>query len=456
MNQETLDLIQKPRCGIKDRMRRRADRGNNLSAQALIRKKRFILYGGQHRKLRVSYSLNGYPARYNSSRELVDEQIKRAFDIWSEHAQIDFKKVDGNADIKMSFAERRHKPCGMVFDGSGSELAHAFAPDEESEVHFDLAENWSTNGDDPASIDIFTTAAHEIGHALGIAHSYVNESLMAPRYVYIPKLKLHSDDIAGIQELYGERFSKEKQLERKQQPTPDLCEEPSFDAITRIQNGSTYIFKGNYYWPLTDSGLAKIIPDPIAKGWPGLPGSIDAAATFRDNRTYFFKGDKYWSFMNMQPESGYPKLIKGTFKNIPNNIDAVFMYNQDNEVYFFKGDKYWRYNQDSKESVYGEYPRSITDYWRGVPSNLNDVFTWEDNRTFFFKGNQYYRFNEQDDEVDGKADPPFPRPTAYWWLACGTSTLNQTSPSSNDNEFLTQPDGELAKANLETNRKSGI
>jgi len=47
---------------------------------------------------------------------------------------------------------------------------------------------------------MFHVALHEFGHALGLDHSNVTDSVMFPYVeVYNPDIALHSDDIQGIQ-----------------------------------------------------------------------------------------------------------------------------------------------------------------------------------------------------------------------------------------------------------------
>lgn len=52
--------------------------------------------------------------------------------------------------------------------------------------------------------NLFQVVVHEMGHSIGLDHSSVPGSLMAPTYMgYMPNFKLSQDDIEGIQALYG-------------------------------------------------------------------------------------------------------------------------------------------------------------------------------------------------------------------------------------------------------------
>lgn len=178
----------------------------------------------------------------------------------------------------------------------------------------------------------------------------------------------------------------------------DLCVDSNLDAITRTEDGNSYVFKGEFYWLLTSEGLAKGYPRRIGVDWDGLPGSLDAALTWADGKTFFFKGNKYWRFRNRRRDVGYPKLISAGFAGIPDDIDAAFVWSGNGRTYIFKGAEYWRFDSKADPPVGSEYPRSIK-VWNGVPAHLNAAFKWENNVTYFFKGNQYYRFNDKDFKV---------------------------------------------------------
>ena len=54
-------------------------------------------------------------------------------------------------------------------------------------------------------VNLMLVAAHEFGHALGLAHSNAPNSLMAPIYYgYVPDYQLDIDDVKAIQQLYGD------------------------------------------------------------------------------------------------------------------------------------------------------------------------------------------------------------------------------------------------------------
>jgi hypothetical protein len=52
----------------------------------------------------------------------------------------------------------------------------------EGDSHFDEDEDWADSGSPTDGFDFITVAAHELGHALGIDHSNIEDALMFPFY----------------------------------------------------------------------------------------------------------------------------------------------------------------------------------------------------------------------------------------------------------------------------------
>ena len=91
--------------------------------------------------------------------------------------------------------------CRYPFDNSDRVLAHAYFP-KDGRAHFDEDETF-THGTS-SGFNLLLVAVHEFGHSLGLRHSNVEEAIMYPYYTgYVPDMKLHPDDIVGIQYLYG-------------------------------------------------------------------------------------------------------------------------------------------------------------------------------------------------------------------------------------------------------------
>lgn len=206
------------------------------------------------------------------------------------HIDIRFEKYDhGDSD---------------PFDGPGGTLAHAYFPVYGGDVHFDDSEKWTINVGSgkkciskaltirvlPEGIlgtnlrnstlpgtNFFQVAVHEFGHALGLSHSDVRGAVMYPFYGgYDPAFSLHSDDVDGIQALYG----------ASENPGPN-DDEDSFGAGS---GKPTTTVKP----PITTTNPSNTPSPPTSDGDPELcnDGSIDTIFNSKEGVTYVFKGTR--------------------------------------------------------------------------------------------------------------------------------------------------------------------
>jgi hypothetical protein len=135
----------------------------------------------------------------------VRGEIERALREWQRYAKVTFAPADqagGTRTIDILFARGAHGDP-YPFDGRGRVLAHTFYPAPPNsepiagDMHLDADEDWHSGTD----TDLFSVVLHEAGHALGLAHSDQPGAVMYPYYRM--STGLTSDDIAGIQDLYG-------------------------------------------------------------------------------------------------------------------------------------------------------------------------------------------------------------------------------------------------------------
>ncbi len=134
-------------------------------------------------------------------------QIVAAFAAWSAVADITFVEVaDNGLAFNAAGATGDIRIAGHTFDGPSGVLAHGFFPPNNGvsaagDIHFDTSENWKIGFGGPG-FSIFQVTAHEIGHAIGLNHTGVPNSLMNPFYTEAfsgPQ----ADDIAGARFIYG-------------------------------------------------------------------------------------------------------------------------------------------------------------------------------------------------------------------------------------------------------------
>jgi hypothetical protein len=139
------------------------------------------------------------------SPSTVQSEVERAFQVWATYANVTFSPAQMQGAVRsidILFASGAHGDA-YPFDGPGGVLAHTFYPAPQNgepiagDMHFDADENWHAGTD----TDLFSVALHETGHALGLGHTSDPGAVMYPYYRM--QTGLTSDDIAGIQALYG-------------------------------------------------------------------------------------------------------------------------------------------------------------------------------------------------------------------------------------------------------------
>ncbi|KAM4566425.1 vitronectin a [Odontesthes bonariensis] len=158
-------------------------------------------------------------------------------------------------------------------------------------------------------------------------------------------------------------------------PDPDakVCSGRPFDSFMQVKNGSTYAFRGEYFFELDQKSVVAGYPKLIKDVW-GISGPIDAAFTRMNcqGKTYIFKGNKYWRFDDGELEDDYPRDISVGFDKIPDYVDAAFAlpspgHHGKEKVFFFKSDQYYVYeflHQPSHEECVTMSERSPSTLFR--------------------------------------------------------------------------------------------
>lgn len=461
IDQRTQELMVRPRCGNVDSTygvitgQGRMDLGQNTrpigADRRRRRRKRYTEAPSMWKRTNLTFRLINYSA--DMSRSKTREVIRDAFTLWSDSTQLEFTEAtSGEADIMIQFASSYHQD-GYPFDGKGMILAHAFFPGtgKGGDTHFDDDETWTINSTD--GVDLFMVAAHEFGHALGLAHSADPGALMYPWYQgFSGKFVLPRDDMEGIQKLYGppvgerefrpsvsliptgEGDDDRQRARYDDTPTqpddrsdvgdrgiPDPCTTP-IDAIAIIRS-DIFIFFGQYFLRMEAQKMTKENVTNIHQFWYNLPSSvkkIDAAwERPTDRKIIFFAGDRFWEYSSNHLVSQFPKEgLPITEFGIPadiKHIDAVFTWGFNKRTYFVSGDMYWKLDENNTRVEY-DYPRDMS-IWRGVPVPLDAAFKYWDEKTYFFKGKSYWKFYD----LKMRVEKSYPRSIAEDWLNCGTA-----------------------------------
>nr|QDW81105.1 metalloproteinase [Cydia pomonella granulovirus] len=236
----------------------------------------------------------------------IKQETRFAFGVWEEAIShkgvVRFCEVGDNvsgADIKIVFARGEHGDK-FSFDGAGGVLGHAFCPPRmgvknahypsEGEVHLDSDEWWLTQDQAPTDNGTYylPVVTHEIGHALGLYHSSVRNSIMYQLY-NSDHLQLDKDDLNGLEQLYidNEYY---KNATNKTIKTTD-----GTDSLTTTYNATTTTPIIKVIYPLPD-WVYETMSNSVHEICQFVPKCV---ACIR-GEYYVFSEQKYWRFRDFE------------------------------------------------------------------------------------------------------------------------------------------------------------
>ena len=138
-----------------------------------------------------------------------EQQFEKAAAIWSSYAKINLALVSDDGTALGASGNQQDDPrFGDIriaaYPQPSGTLAYASAPPplnggtDAGDIEFNSNIAWKVND----NYDIETVALHEMGHSLGLDHSAISSAVMYAYYNGI-KSNLTTDDVSGIQSLYG-------------------------------------------------------------------------------------------------------------------------------------------------------------------------------------------------------------------------------------------------------------
>ncbi|KAK9882895.1 hypothetical protein WA026_023694 [Henosepilachna vigintioctopunctata] len=411
LNNETIQLMKKPRCGVQDHP------------------EKFTIYRDRvkwkHNKIRWKFLLGSW----------LDQKVaQKCFEEWARHTNLSFYRNETSPNILISYGRRYHKyskrcmgisKCPYDFDGRGLVLGHSHYPDGVNEgaepcyeIHLDIDERWDrniTNKSIPYGYtSLYQTLLHEIGHSLGLFHSSANPSVMYSFYNDSrSKLELEQDDIYAIQSLYGKpkrfnvRNKKVLNSPTMRTPTttttttdvislnpPNLCSvNNNIDRIL-VVNNHLYLFYKDWVWVIS-LNKKRIEPPMRLKDYIGIPelNFHDGGHIYQrpSGEIILFHKTKYYLIDSTNFKVQYEQPIENM--GLPKNIIIQGVVNT------YTGKTYIIFNNNlcvEYDECAGRYKsiKLIDDVFPGIPQRIDHVFRYTNGKIYFFKNKKVYEFDE--------------------------------------------------------------
>ncbi|KAF5305692.1 hypothetical protein FQA39_LY09181 [Lamprigera yunnana] len=347
INDATLEVMKTPRCGMTD-----------IAAS-------FNLKGTFWRKDPILWHFRG----------ATNKQIKLAtvaFQFWEKYANINFQQCFENPNIIISFKYKDHlkkrdsKRCGFTLDNN-----------DVSEIHINQNKDWNEELYDISKdkLSLYITLAHEIGHAIGIDHSPIHQSLMHSVY-HEPTSPFNaedfelSDDQLAVASLYGQRKIKKK------------------SKTTTMTTKRT--FQPSHSLPPAKQPKKKKKKDDTPSDLCKIEDQLDAFLVVNRFKYIFYK--KYVSIVKLEDNQyNEPKIIFDWLNFLPSNferIDAIYQ-RPSGEIVFFINQEIYRMSYPGLKLLDG-FPRKQDTI--GVTSKLkiNAALNSYTGRTYIFYEQNFF------------------------------------------------------------------